>query len=363
MSEENKNNPSEETTENRELQNAEPKKVETAKEKSGADYVKEAFDCFLKGKPKDTEPLSVIRDFYEKNASPELKEKCKAEGKTVEGAYGFMCQVSRKAVGKSISDSIGLSICMHYFQDVPALADFEPELEKAEKAKREAERRKEIAAQVAKDKIEKKTKAKEKAKATKAAKKAGKKPEKQSATAKCPCETCETCAADGTCQNKESPTTYGHTNPSLVHCPYAKTKAENSKIDEDLLDLMVEYLAKSNTREDFKKAISHLTAKQKCEYYNLLLAEFFYGELEGVTEKAEARQQFEFKNKITYKAADGGERVQYPSIEKIEEAEKKAAAAIAAKEGTPEEPEKKPEPVKKPTQEERERSAGQGFLF
>ena len=120
MSEENQNNPLEETTENRELQNAEPKKVETAKEKSGADYVKEAFDCFLKGKPKDTEPLSVIRDFYEKNASPELKEKCKAEGKTVEGAYAFMCEVSHKAGGKSISDSIVLSICMHYFQDMTA---------------------------------------------------------------------------------------------------------------------------------------------------------------------------------------------------------------------------------------------------
>ena len=126
---------------------------------------------------------------------------------------------------------------------------------------------------------------------------------------------------------------------------------------------MVEYLAKSNTRDDFKKAISHLTSKQKGEYFQLLLSEFFHGEREDVTEKTEARQQYEFKHKITYKAADGGERVQYPSIEKIEEAERKAKAAIAATEPKPEEPEKKPEPVKKPTQEERERSAGQGFLF
>lgn len=357
MSEENQNKPAEETTEKQEQPNAEPKKVETVKEKTGDDYVKEAFDCFLKGKQKDTEPLSVIRDFYEKNASPELKEKCKAEGKTVEGAYAFMCEVSHKAGGKSISDSIGLSICMHYFQDVPALADFEPALEKAEKAKRESERRKENAAKDAKAKEGKKTKA------TKAAKKAGNKPEKPSATAKCPCNTCATCAEDGKCQNKKSKTTYGHTNPSLVHCPYAMTKAENSKLDEELLDLMVEYLAKSNTREDFRKAISNLTSKQKGEYFQLLLSEFLHGEREDVTEKTEARQQYEFKHKITYKAADGGERVQYPSIEKIEEAEKKAAAAIAAKEGTPEGAEKKPEPVKKATQEERERSAGQGFLF
>ena len=364
MSEENQNKASDETkSASDEMKPAEVKE-NAAPVKEKRDWVKEAYECFLKDKPKDTEPLSVIRDFYEKNASEELKAKCEAEGKTVEGAYEFMCRVSKKAGGKSISDSIGLSICMHYFQDVPAMADFEPALEKAEKAKRDAEKRKEIAAQVAKSKEDKKTKAKGKAKATKAAKKAEKEYEKPSGTAKCPCDTCETCAEDGTCQNKESKTTYGHTNPSLVYCPKAKPKSDNSsKLDEELLDLMVEYLAKSNTRDDFRKAISNLKPKQKCEYFQLLMSEFFHGEREDVTEKTEARQQFEFKHKIIYKAADGGERVQYPSVEKIEEAENKAESAIAAKEDKPDESEKRTEPAKKQTQEERERSAGQGFLF
>ena len=112
------------------------------KPKTGADYVKEAFDCFLKDKPKDMEPLGVIRSFYEANASDELKAKCAAEGKTIEGAYEFMQRVARKAGGNSISDSVGLSICMHYFQDVPAMADFEPKLKKEEEAKRRAEAKK-----------------------------------------------------------------------------------------------------------------------------------------------------------------------------------------------------------------------------
>ena len=121
---------------------------------------------------------------------------------------------------------------------------------------------------------------------------------------------------------------------------------------------MVEHLAKSNTREDFKKAIDHLTSKQKGEYFKLLLSEFVKGEKEDVTEAVEARQQFEFKHKVSYKAADGGERIQYPSVEKIEEAEKKAAEAVGKKGN----PEPKAQPVKK-SAAETEKANGQQFLF
>ena len=113
-------------------------KENAADVKEERDWVKEAYECFLKGKPGDIEPLGVIRSFYEANASEELKAKCKAEGKTPEGAYEFMKAVMREAGGTSISDSVGLSICMHYFQDVPALADFEPKLKAAEEKVRKA---------------------------------------------------------------------------------------------------------------------------------------------------------------------------------------------------------------------------------
>ena len=80
------------------------------------------------------------------------------------------------------------------------------------------------------------------------------------------------------------------------------------------------------------------------------------GEKEDVTEAVEARQQFEFKNKIDYKAADGGERVQYPSVKKLEEAGQKAAEAVS----------KKDKPAAKPVKRsaaETEKANGQLFLI
>lgn len=341
---------------------AEPEKNDP--QKSGDEYVDEAYKCFIKDavELEPTNPVKAVKAHFEKNATPELKEQVKKEGKTAEGAWKFMEAVARK-VGNNchIDPSAVYAIVMHYFQDVPAMADFEPALEKEEKAKRASEVRKKIAEDVAKDKVEKKKKAKEKTKATKAAKKVADKPSSEGinpkGTAKCPCETCETCADDGTCQNKESPTTYGHANPSLVYCPKAKPKSDNSsKLDEEIIDLMVENLPKSNTREDFRNAISKLTGKQKSEYFKLLLAEFVKGEKEDVTEAVEARQQFEFKNKIDYKAADGGERVQYPSVKKLEEAGQKAAEAVS----------KKDKPAAKPVKRsaaETEKANGQLFLI
>ena len=283
---------------------AEPEKNDP--KKSGDEYVDEAYKCFIKDavELEPTNPVKAVKAHFEKNATPELKEQVKKEGKTAEGAWKFMEAVARK-VGNNchIDPSAVYAIVMHYFQDVPAMSDFEPALEKEEKAKRAEAERKRIAEKVAKEKAEKKTKASEKAKATKAAK-----------------------------------------------------KDENCKLDEELLDLMVEHLAKSNTREDFKKAISHLTTKQKGEYFRLLLSEFVKGEKEDVTEAVEARQQYEFKHKITYKAADGGERVQYPSVEKIEQAEQKAAEAVS----------KKDKPASKPVKRsaaETEKANGQLFLI
>ena len=283
---------------------AEPEKKET--HKSGDEYVDEAYKCFIKDavELEPTNPVKAVKAYFEKNATPELKEQVEKEGKTAEGAWKFMEAVARK-VGNNchIDPSAVYAIVMHYFQDVPAMSDFEPALEKEEKAKRAEAERKRIAEKVAKEKAEKKTKASEKAKATKAAK-----------------------------------------------------KDENCKLDEELLDLMVEHLAKSNTREDFRNAISKLTGKQKSEYFKLLMAEFVKGEQEDVTEAVEARQQYEFKHKITYKAADGGERVQYPSVEKIEQAEQKAAEAVSNKD----------KPAAKPVKRsaaETEKANGQLFLI
>lgn len=111
--------------------------------KEERDWVKEAYECFVKNAVdmEPTDPVKVIAAYFEKNATDELKATAKAEGKTAEGCWKFIEAVARKALGGRsghIDPVTVYAIAMHYFQDVPALADFEPKLKAAEEKARKA---------------------------------------------------------------------------------------------------------------------------------------------------------------------------------------------------------------------------------
>ena len=88
------------------------------------DYVKEAYECFVKD-AKDidpTDPVKAIEVYFEKNATDELKARCKAEGKDAKGCWMFVEAVARKALRGSsghIDPAVVYAIAMHWFEDVP----------------------------------------------------------------------------------------------------------------------------------------------------------------------------------------------------------------------------------------------------
>ena len=118
-------------------------KENAAPEKGKRDWVKDAYECFVKNAVDSdpTDPVKAIAAYFEKNATDELKAKAKAEGKTAKGCWKFIEAVARKALGGRsghIDPVTVYAIAMHYFQDVPALADFEPKLKAAEEKVRKA---------------------------------------------------------------------------------------------------------------------------------------------------------------------------------------------------------------------------------
>ena len=95
-----------------------------AEVKEDRDWVKEAYECFVKNAvdADPTDPVKAIAAYFEKNATDELKAKAKAEGKTAEGCWKFIENVARKALGGRsghIDPVTVYAIAMHYFQDVP----------------------------------------------------------------------------------------------------------------------------------------------------------------------------------------------------------------------------------------------------
>ena len=141
------------------------------------DWVGEAVQCFIKD-AKDidpTDPVKAVAAYFAKNATDELKARCKAEGKDAALCWKFIEAVARKALGNRsghIDPSAIYAIAMHYFEDVPKDWDgptgkvahtprASAKVEKAKKAKKPAETPSEIK--------------KEKERAKKAAKKAAKK--------------------------------------------------------------------------------------------------------------------------------------------------------------------------------------------
>ena len=123
------------------------------------DWVKEAYECFVKNAVDSdpTDPVKAIAAYFEKNATDELKAKAKAEGKTAEGCWKFIEAVARKALGGRsghIDPVTVYAIAMHYFQDVPALPKWEPALEKAEEKRLNDEREKRYKENMAKHNAE-----------------------------------------------------------------------------------------------------------------------------------------------------------------------------------------------------------------
>ena len=86
------------------------------------DYVKEAYETFIKNAEglDPTDPVKAVEVYFEKNATEELKERCKAEGKDAKGCWKFIEAVARKVGGNChIDPGAVYAMAMHYFEDVP----------------------------------------------------------------------------------------------------------------------------------------------------------------------------------------------------------------------------------------------------
>ena len=86
--------------------------------------MEEAYKCFIKdaGDIDPTDPVAAVEAYFQKNATDELKARCKAEGKDAKGCWRFIEAVARKALHGSsghIDPGVVYAIAMHWFEDVP----------------------------------------------------------------------------------------------------------------------------------------------------------------------------------------------------------------------------------------------------
>lgn len=107
------------------------------------DWVGETVKFFIKDATgiDPTDPISAIAEHFAKNATDELKAKCKAEGKNATGCWRFIEAVARKALGNRsghIDPAVVYAIAMHYFQDVPKDWDEQPKPKPAATSKTSA---------------------------------------------------------------------------------------------------------------------------------------------------------------------------------------------------------------------------------
>ncbi len=117
---------------------SETEKPETETKKR--DWVEEAWKCFIKdaGDIDPTDPVKAVEAYFRKNATDELKARCKAEGKDAKGCWKFIEAVARKALHGSsghIDPAVVYAIAMHWFEDVPADWDKAPESSSTVKTK------------------------------------------------------------------------------------------------------------------------------------------------------------------------------------------------------------------------------------
>ena len=95
-----------------------------ARQPEKRDWVEEAYKCFIKdaGDIDPTDPVEAVEAYFQKNATDELKARCKAEGKDAKGCWRFIEAVARKALHGSsghIDPGVVYAIAMHWFEDVP----------------------------------------------------------------------------------------------------------------------------------------------------------------------------------------------------------------------------------------------------
>ena len=88
------------------------------------DWVDEAVQCFIKDATDidPTDPVKAVAAYFKKNATDELKARCKAEGKDAKGCWKFIEAVARQALhghNGHIDPAVVYAIAMHYFEDVP----------------------------------------------------------------------------------------------------------------------------------------------------------------------------------------------------------------------------------------------------
>jgi len=124
------------------------------------DWVGETVQSFIKDAQgiDPTDPVKAIGAYFAKNATDELKARCKAEGKDAALCWKFIEAVARKALNGQnghIDPAVVYAIAMHYFEDVPKDWDgptgkvahtprASAKTEKAKKAKKPAETPSEI---------------------------------------------------------------------------------------------------------------------------------------------------------------------------------------------------------------------------
>ena len=88
------------------------------------DWVGETVQCFIKDAEgiDPANPVRAVEVYFKKNATDELKARCKAEGKDAKGCWKFIEAVARKALNGHnghIDPAVVYAIAMHYFEDVP----------------------------------------------------------------------------------------------------------------------------------------------------------------------------------------------------------------------------------------------------
>lgn len=107
------------------------------------DWVGEAVQCFIKDAEgiDPANPVRAVEVYFKKNATDELKARCKAEGKDAKGCWKFVEAVARKALhghNGHIDPAVVYAIAMHYFEDVPVDWDKKNEPKKAAAPKKTA---------------------------------------------------------------------------------------------------------------------------------------------------------------------------------------------------------------------------------
>ena len=108
------------------------------KRQSADEIVKHTVKCFITDAVgmEPTDGSKAIAAYFEKNARDDLKARVKAEGKTAKGCWRFIEAVARTAHAQHIDPVAVYAMAMHYFEDVPAMPEWEPGA-KADKGKKD----------------------------------------------------------------------------------------------------------------------------------------------------------------------------------------------------------------------------------